>query len=125
MPALPDKSLTVHAESAKMSASATKIGAVYRFASVAVLSCIVMTGVMWLYHNRAEVVNWIASFRKDGSAQSGTWFTRWAGVDTTRLKDHGTIGAFGEQKAFVAPGLELDPDWHKAMNKPVEFNWSR
>jgi hypothetical protein len=107
-----------------MSSNPTAFAKVTRFVSIAVLSCAVMTGGMWAYNNRDEIVNYVRGTPNDGRAGSGTWFTRWAGADTTRLKDHGT-DFFGEQKAVLPTTIEMDPNWIKNLHQPVEFNWDR
>jgi hypothetical protein len=107
-----------------MSSNPTAFARISRFVLIAVLSCVVMTGGMWAYNKRAELVNGIGTFQQDGEFQPGTWFTRWAGVDTTKIKDHGSE-IFGEQKAAIPTAIEMDPDWLKNLHQPVEFDGDR
>ena len=89
-----------------------------RFVSIAVLSCLVITGGLWFYHNRAEVGGGAGNTSKDG-----TWFTRWAGIDHTKLRDHGTGFDFNEQVTPFKTDLQFDPDWFQKMHGTVEFDW--
>jgi hypothetical protein len=92
-----------------------------RFVSIAVLSCLLITGGLWVYHNRAEIVDGAGTSNKE----PGNWFTRWAGVDATKLKDHGAGFDFGEQGTPFKTELQFDPDWFQKMHQPVEFGWDR
>jgi hypothetical protein len=93
-----------------------------RFLSIAVLSCVLMTGGMWLYQNRNDIAGGIDSFRKEGGFHSVTWFMRWCGVDSTKLKEDGHE-LFDKQKAIVPTKFEMDPDWIKQLHQPYQFDW--
>jgi hypothetical protein len=89
-----------------------------RFVSIVVLSCLVITGGMWFYQNRAEIAG--GESNKDGS----TWFTRWAGVDHTKLKEHPAGIEFSESPFKTE--FAIDPDWIKNLHGgAVEFDWDR
>jgi hypothetical protein len=88
------------------------------FVSIAVLSSLVITGGLWFYHNRGEIVGGAGNSSKDG-----TWFTRWAGIDHTKLKEHGSGFDFSEHATPFKSDLELDPDWLQKLHGGVQFDW--
>jgi hypothetical protein len=103
-----------------MSAENGMLATLSRFVSIAVLSCLVITGGLWFYQNRAEIVGGDETFSKNGN-----WFTRWAGIDHTKLKQHPTGFDFSEQASPFKTEFEFDPDWLKNMHGTVEFDWDR
>jgi hypothetical protein len=90
-----------------------------RVVSVIVFSCLVIAGGMWFYQNRAEILD------GRGSSKDGTWFTRWAGIDHTRLKAQPAGFDFSEQESPFKTKFEFDPDWIQKMNGGVQFDWDR
>ena len=107
-----------------MSSNNETLAGVTRFVSVAVLTCLLMTGGMWLYHNRVEIVAG-TSASADGGSQSGNWFTRWAGVDTTRLNVDDSHKLFPDQPPALPAIQEFDTEWTKQFHQPVQVNWDR
>jgi len=99
----------------QMSSTNEAFAKVCRFLSIAVLSCLLGTAGIWLYYNRAEILN-----RGPSAEKNGTWFTRWAGVDATKLKDHGTGELFDEQP-FAPTNFEFDPEMLRQVHRPFEF----
>jgi hypothetical protein len=89
-----------------------------RIVSFVVFSCLLVAGGMWFYLNRAEIAG-----GADNSSKDGTWFTRWAGIDHTKLRDHGTGFDFGEHATPFETKFEFDPDWIKNMHGGVQFDW--
>jgi hypothetical protein len=90
-----------------------------RFVSIAVLSCLLITGGMWVYQNRDEILGDSASEGR----RSGTWFTRWAGVDATRLKVEQSPNWFDEQSPKFPTAFEFDGTTIQQLNQPVQFDW--
>jgi hypothetical protein len=88
-----------------------------RFVSIAVFSCLLITGGLWAYHNRAELLG------DKSDKKNGNWFTRWAGVDATKLKEHDSGFDFGEQESPFKTEFAIDPDWIQKMNSGVNFDW--
>jgi hypothetical protein len=104
-----------------MPANDESLARLNRFVSVIVLLCVVTAGGMWFYLNRAEIMDGRGSGKGDGS----TWFTRWAGIDHTKLKPQPTGFDFGEQESPFKTKFEFDPDWIQNMNTKVQFDWDR
>lgn len=101
-----------------MPANNETLATLSRFVSVAVLSCLVITGGLWFYHNHAELAG-------GGSNDGSTWFTRWAGIDHTKLKDEYTKNIMSEHMKPMKFEYEIDPDWIKNLHGGVEFDWDR
>jgi hypothetical protein len=100
-----------------MPGTTTTLEKISRYVSIAVLSCLVITGGLWFYHNRGEIGG------AGISSKDGTWFTRWAGIDHTKLKEHPAGIEFG--KSPFKTDFEFDPDWIKNLHGGVEFDWDR
>jgi hypothetical protein len=101
-----------------MPANNETLATLSRFVSVAVLSCLVITGGLWFYHNRAGIAG-------GGSSDGSTWFTRWAGIDHTKLKDEYTKNIMSEQMKSMKFDYEIDPDWIKNFHGGAGFDWDR
>jgi hypothetical protein len=101
-----------------MSSTSQTLAAITRFVSIAVLTCVVTTGGFWAYQNRERLLNGSAF---DGG-QTGNWLTRWAGVDTTRLKVSETQKLFEEQSKLPTT-IEFDASSIEQLTRPVEFDW--
>ena len=89
-----------------------------RFVSVAVLTCLLMTGGLMLYHNRQAIVD---SAKKPSINPVG-WFLQANGVDTTRIRDDAVQNIMNEQKAFVPTNFQVDPDFIKSLNQPYQLD---
>jgi hypothetical protein len=103
-----------------MSANPSALVQFSRFLSIAVLSCVLMTGGMWLYQNRNDISGGINSF-KEGGFHPVTWFMRWCGVDTTKLKEDGRE-VFDKEKAIVPTKFEMDPESIKQLHQRYQFD---
>ena len=98
-----------------MPVKAETIATFTRFVSIAVLSCLLMTGGMWFYHNRAEIVE------GTDSPEGGNWFTRWAGIDATKLTDEYTKNLMGEHVTKLPLQFEIGPEMIQQLHK--SYTW--
>jgi hypothetical protein len=103
-----------------MPGTSTSLEKFSRVVSVVVLSSLLITGGLWFYHNRGEV----ADGAKD-SSKDGTWFTRWAGIDHTKLRDHPAGFDFNENATPFKTDFEFDPDWFQKAQGNIQFDWDR